>query len=75
MIINEMSIIIYRKGGDSSGNISQKQVSPCPSIESLLTQKSMEIGRMFIQIVKMSIQKIKAKKEELALRQPYLRRE
>jgi len=29
----------------------------------------------FIQIVKMSIQKIKAKKEALALRQPYLRRE
>jgi len=75
MMVNEMSIVIYRKGGDSGRIISRKQVSPCPVVESLLTQKSMEIVKRFVQIVKRSIHNIKAKKGELARCQPYLRRE
>jgi len=55
-----MSILMNKKGGDSN----KKKTL----VESLLLQKSMGIVRMFIQIVKMSLQISKLKKEELALR-------
>ena len=78
-MVNSLSMLIYKgrgvlrvvvlsvKGGDSSRIISRKQVSPCPVLESLLTQKSMEIVKRFTHIVKRSIQSIEAKKEEFAL--------
>ena len=44
-------------------------LSPCRVLESLLTKKPTKIVNMLIQIVKMSTQDYKAKKEVNALRQ------
>jgi len=43
-------------------------LSPCRVLESLLTKISIKIVNMLIQIVKMSIQDFKAKKEVKAIR-------